>query len=227
MKITFCIVTYQQDFNLLKRLINSIERNWDYSCIEEILIVVNDTAILDINSSLNLRIIYTSTPVYNWYSQQVIKLNLAKYVKTNYFIIHDSKDYYTDGDKIDLSYFFNDKEQSIGSWFTAPNYTHFITAFKNAYNLWGLDFNSVKGKLNEHTPIICKKDVFLELIDELKDIDLLDTISNHVYTEFSLMSAYIEHKQLQDLYLKIEDNPNMFFKIQPRVKADRSLQNLN
>ena len=224
MKITFCIVTYKKDFNLLKRLIRSIEQNWDHSCIAEILVIVNDTATLNISTPLNLKVIYSTIPVYDWYSQQVIKLNLARHVNTEYFIIHDSKDYYTDGDKIDLSYFFNDKKQSIGSWFATPNYTHFINEFNNAYKLWGLDFISVKGKLNEHTPIIYKTSVLLELLEELKDIDLLDKIRTHIYTEFALMSAYIEYKKLQDSYLTIEDAPAMFFKIQPRVKADRTLQ---
>jgi len=224
MKITFCIVTYKKDFDLAKRLISSIEENWHHHCIEEIIIFVNDNVNFDITSSLNLRILYSDMNNYDWYTQQFIKLNFANYVNTEYFIIHDSKDYYLPGEKIDLSYYFNENKQSIGSWFNLPNYTYFKNQFINAYSFYGIDFNNVSAKLNEHTPIICKTEIMKDLIFSLKDINLVESFKNHLYTEFSLMSAFIESKKLQETYLTLEDDFDRFLKIQSRIKVDRCLQ---
>jgi hypothetical protein len=108
-KITMILITYRNDFDLLKRFLDSVYDNFQTDQIHEIIIVLNDRYMYKQafdelitskeNPSVSIRRIWANELFpklehYNWYSQQLLKLLVSKVVETKHYIIHDCKDYY-------------------------------------------------------------------------------------------------------------------------------------
>lgn len=132
-KITIGLVTCKRDFEIAKRMINSLVRYTNYSQIEEIIVVWNESFDNDENANffqvlskfleetlhkkINFRLFssdnllekqenYTPATFHVWQGQQYIKLRIGDICNTEWLLIHDSKDYYYNN--IDYQLFFNE-----------------------------------------------------------------------------------------------------------------------
>ena len=108
-QLTIVIVAYHSDFVLLRRCLESIDRHCKKEQTAAIKIILNDLAVyIDhikeiINQFPNLKIqlvpSYELEPViteyFNWNTQQLFKILASNIVDTEWYLIHDCKDYYT------------------------------------------------------------------------------------------------------------------------------------
>lgn len=218
-EITIGIVTYEKDFDLLDRLLLSIINNWDLQQIE-ILIVLNDIKekeeelkkIVEKYNEIKTRIIYASDIInfekYDWYSQQVLKLFIPKYIRTPWYLLLDSKNYFKSlNKKIKISDFFNQNGKAYGTWGTTDDVFFFKNSYKLAYKLWNLDPPTAGQALNEFTPLFFYTKLMEELIEELEYkfqsllpyLFIASTSDGFFLTEFSVMSAYIKYKNMNEV----------------------------
>ena len=228
-QITICFCTYRLDFDLLMRALVSINQRWDHSCILEIIIVLNDDKealdeLVDIvnlfsNTDLKIRVVLGESlqvsQHYNWNTQQTFKLLVAREVKTDWYIIYDCKDFYLldQSEKITTEYYFTNTGKAVDVVRTGrpPGGHFFEKQYQNAYAIWKLTFDSFGQHTKVTTPFVCKTSMMLDLIEELKikfpacfeNLFLLEMFGVPYITEFTVISAYLEHKNLwEELYIE-------------------------
>jgi hypothetical protein len=107
-QITIAIIAYHSDFSLLERLLESMVKHCKVDQLASIKVVLNDQAIylpqlkkiLDQYPSLPTVVVpsYDLEPVvtkyFNWNTQQLFKCLISNKIDTEWFLIHDCKDYY-------------------------------------------------------------------------------------------------------------------------------------
>ncbi len=245
-ELTICIVTYEKDFDLLDRLISSLCLYWETSNLT-ILIILNDNkeTEIELENILN-KYLYTDIKIetiwannifdlkqYDWFSQQTIKLLIADYIRTSWFMILDSKNYFKfSKEKIKISDFFSNEGKAYGSWGLSTFY--FKDAYESAYKLWNLDPPIKENTLNEFTPILLKTDMMKELILELKyrfKSLLPDICRTHLHkggfflTEFAIMSAFIKYKEMDKvLYEHVKFNDDAMKKLGKTLRSDKNIR---
>jgi hypothetical protein len=243
--LTLCIVTYEKDFDLLDRLIQSVSNFWETQCIE-LLIVLNDLKeteeeLINITknySDIKIRIVWAGDIIksdeYDWHTQQTMKLLLSNYVETTWFMLLDSKNYFSSDDKkIKISDFFNPEGKAYASWGLSKTNLYFIKQYEFAYKLWNLDIPNVGETLNEFTPLFFYTELMRELTIELKyrfQSLLPHVCSSHwkgtfFLTEFAIMSAFIKHKQMNKiLYDDTEIDSPIMKRLGKIVMSDKDMR---
>lgn len=252
-KITLVVITFRNDFQLLDRLLASIYAYWDTKEVAEIIVVMNDkyeymkpfNDLVDAceEPSIPIRRLWANElspemDQYDWYSQQFLKLLVSDLVNTDWFVIHDCKDYYKG--HCNLTYFFSDSCQAYGcvnlwkpnNMYTGPGI--FEAEYTRAYRLWGMDFRNHKNfTLKYVTPFICRTQTIKDLVSDLRKkfqtvFDLLLFLQKDhkpLFTEFALISAYVTFKgQLLMDYTMTEPNYNNYHYIASRSKDLRRIE---
>lgn len=246
-KITIAIVTFNKDFHLLVKLINSIYRNWSRKQIDSIKIILNDPVIFKgefdkivsslRNNKFTIDVFYMyelepRTPCFDWHSQQMAKCLISKYITTDWYLIHDCKDYYIS--PVSIEDCFDEFGKAVmpinqarynsaevvpypGShWGFGP----FNTAYQNCCGLYGLDHRDHKQKhLPTGTPFFVKTEHMSDMIDQIKDMfkDLFPFmfalhLDGQVFvTEFLLYNAYCTSKNDLSDYVDWRYNQRKFF----------------
>lgn len=250
-QITICFCTYRLDFDLLMRALVSINQEWNHNCIAEILIVLNDdkealpeltdmVSFFD-DTNLNIRIVMgedlQASKHYNWNTQQTFKLLVASEVKTEWYIIYDCKDLHLLNhlDKITTEYYFTEEGKAVDVMRTGrPPEGHFFEKqYQNAYSIWGLTFDSYGRYAKVTTPFVCKTSMMLDLIEELKlkfpacfeNLFLLEMVGVPYITEFTVISAYLEHKNLwEELYIEQSKSLKAIRRLWERTSSNKFLR---
>lgn len=105
-RYTFVTVAHSVDLPLLKLQARSLNRYLDRSFVREVIVVDNSTngnelsreQLLPQYGNLPVRIIRaaeitTMPPMAGWFSQQILKLMVARHVRTQYYVILDAKNH--------------------------------------------------------------------------------------------------------------------------------------
>lgn len=242
-KLTFVCVVYRNDFDLLSRLLNSINEYVNPAIIEEFLIILNEPYkyVSELKQHLNglnamsftIRQIWSNEiwpeqDNYGWYSQQMLKILAAEKVNTEWYMIHDAKDHYIE--HCDMPDYFDASGSAYG---TVNNYDPykfgsgpgiFEKEYTNAYELWSLDFRNHKTSfmLKYTTPFPVRTEIMCDMIKDLRDrfhnifykLLLLQVDHKALYTEFALISAYTTYRGvIMRDYVHGFDQPNFTWKI--------------
>lgn len=250
-QITICFCTYRLDFDLLMRSLMSINQEWNHSYILEIIIVLNDNnealdELTDIvnffnDTDLKIRIVLGETlqsyTHYNWNTQQTFKLLVASEVQTDWYIIYDCKDLHLLNhlEKITTDYYFTaeGKAMDVMCIGRPPGGHFFEKQYQNAYAIWGLTFDSYGQYTKVTTPFVCKTSVILDLIEELKikfpacfeKLFLLEMSGLPYITEFTIISAYLEYKNLwEELYIEQSKTPKAIKRLWDRTSSNKFLR---
>ena len=245
MKVTLAVVTCNQDLLLLRRLVNSIYQHWYHDDVQEIVVVYNDTDFNTAASWINnlaqegikLRVIdchnmWPTQTQHDWHSQQQLKLLISEYISTDWYIIHDSKDYYIASAGSERFFtawgtsLHHSAKLNADSW--AGHHAIFETQYRNAYALMDLP---MPGKILRAYPSVfpAHTQTILDLLEYLKiqtgklfdNLLLLEKKHKQLYTEYSLISAWhTKQNIMDDLYLPGRMN-NTFYDI---IKSDKTLR---
>lgn len=234
--ITFVVVTCLKDIKLFERFITSINEYWDSSTLQRLIVVVNEekeylpdfqqfkcsalTRWLTVEDVLGH--IPKNNRLNGWHSQQQIKLVISKYVETEYFIIHDSKDFYVRNST--LSNYFDDRGLIK---YHLTNDDTYRQEYKNACELVGIELPNLK--LKHWTPVVVHTQTQNEMVKEYLDklgpflfnqLTFLYGQHGQLFTEFGLFNAYLSSKsKLLKLYSVNEINDRLKF-----VRHDKSLR---
>lgn len=249
-KITVIIVAYQSDMALLYRLLSSVEKHCNLTQVSNIKIIINDHSKFDknfenvLNDFPNLPlVIIPGTDInpnlkfFNWNTQQFFKCVAAKIVDTEWYIIHDCKDYYIENVDF-LSECFTEKNQALVK-LDHTNYFHtsrdginigfFNLAMSLSYHVYGMEKeNWVRWHLPTVTPFFVKTSNMLELVADLENklqgfFPLLFSMAvneDRMFTEFMLYSAFCTHKNNLADYADVSYGTEFYNK----VKQDKSLR---
>lgn len=242
-KISIVVVTYHNDFLLLARLLNSIYQYWDPAQVDKISIILNDTPVYyeefenliarNTNSKFKITSHYAvnlapKLDFFNWNSQQLLKCLSHELVDTEWYIIHDCKDFYIG--PVEIADIFNDKNQAAiqlnhargpnhGLVPRAPNCFWapgpFSMALKISYDFWDLDYQDYRiMHFPTGTPFIVKTEIMREMVSELKTMTkgffhllFLAYIEGELMvTEFLLYGAYAYKKNKWANYINWDDD---------------------
>ena len=243
-KVTFAVIAYHQDFTLLDRLLHSVEMYCDINQIDSIKIVLNDplvyldnlNAILKkyLNLKIELILAHTLEPRINngfgWNSQQLFKCLLSEHITTDWYIIHDCKDYYTQPVDLIKDAFTSDGKALMrihqnGDFKGLQNdggLAPFNLAHDIACNVWGVDNqDTVQWHLPTTTPFFVKTEMMQGMVNELRDMvrGFLPYLFNlsmndqRFATEFLMYNAYCTARNNLDNYMDWSYNSDYYKKI--------------
>lgn len=236
-KITIVIVAYYEDIFLLDRLLTSLQRYANLNQVESIFIIYNSfpihypsiTKVLNNFPSLSINIVmpYDLEPnvkFFHWNSQQLFKCLVSKLVTTEWYLIHDCKDYYVDN--VDFFQECFDKNGKIYSRIDFSSNRSFREAFPLSLEissiLWNVDVVKHQSyHLPTVTPFFVKTEMMRSMVAELKNkfqnifryiFDLQITVDRFL-TEFYLYSAYCMAKNELTDYVDWNHNKSFYNKI--------------
>lgn len=248
-RLTFVVITCFKDLLLLERYLDSLVRHCRIKDLEEVLIIFNDEYryVSDFEKSVSkfsqlpIRHLWSNTiwpeqNIYDWQSQQQLKLLASELVKTEWYVINDSKDFYFGS--IGYEDFVNAQGQSLlelrptqdsnDNWF-GPNSFH-RSQYEYAYGLMGLRFSEHSHALRTFVASVCPchtasirdlvqylRDQFAELFPYLL---LLQIEHKAMLTEYALISAWLQKHDLltrqyassntrEGYYTKVSLNKNL------------------
>jgi len=232
--LTMVIVTFHNDFPLLHRLLESVDKFCIISQIKVIKIVLNDR-FMYAQSLVDLVKEFTRLPIeiipaqnlrpeleqFNWHSQQLFKCVVANCVDTDWYLLHDSKDFYVEPVNFDLECFTTDnraimkldyRNHTTGGYFgCAP----FSLAFKICHSVWKQDYqDNLAWHLPTYTPFFVKTEMMKNMVLELESITLglfpylfsISVYEDQFATEFFLYSAYCSRTNGLADYAEIAPN---------------------
>lgn len=196
-RITIAVVTYHNDFLLLARLLQSIYTYWHPSEIDSICIILNDTPryyeefdkVLKNNTHKHFKInkmysyeLAPDMPFFDWHSQQLYKCLISNVVVTDWYVINDCKDYYTQ--PVEISDLFDEHGRATmhldhtrfpsdyrvqatpgAAWAPGPFSLALATSFK-IFDLDPQDHQVIH--FPSTTPFIVKTEIMKGMIVELK-----------------------------------------------------------
>ena len=230
--ISMVVPTYNRDLACLERLLDSIVQYWQPSQLSDILIVLNDKDwVMPKLQTLVKHNRYSSLPIrtlpgkdlmqnpadeWGWGTQQHIKLQAAELFNTPWYIIHDSKDYYTDhvsiddfvsGDRAMLAMRpgMNCPGEDADVWLKGD--TNFYTEYRNAYRLMSLDIDTSRCILRpsySSSTFVANTGMVRSLNNDLDQ--RFGALNNDIFlnkllfTEYALISAWHEHHDKMNMY---------------------------
>ena len=230
MAITLAVVTCEMDLDLLDRFIDSVNTHFCHADLDKVIVVFNDpyylmpefeTTIESIRNKVKENFLiqthwanelWPELTDYNWNSQQQLKLSVGRLVKTDWYVIHDSKDFYTSSVGIDNFIKPNGESQCSVQFINNDGWLGrfgtFYTEYQTAYKLFDLDYNNYELALRPeydvcpvHTQTVidmldCLEQNFGKLATRLCELEFR---GKQLVTEYALLSAW-HHKQ--DLMLE-------------------------
>jgi hypothetical protein len=220
-QITIVIVAYHGDFVLLDRCLKSIDKHCIIEQIASIKIILNDLPVylkplkdivrklkrlpIEIIPSAQLEPVITE--YFNWNTQQLFKILSCEVVETEWYLIHDCKDYYVA--PVD---FFKECFTADGRAITKLDHTQysdynkhgggflpFNLAYEVACNVWGVSRqDTAVWHLPTTTPFFVKRQMMAEMLQDLRNMirGFLPYLFNlaineeRFATEFLMYSAY-------------------------------------
>ena len=171
------------------------------------------------------------TEYFNWNTQQLFKLLISEYVDTEWYVIHDCKDYYTQSVDF-LTDCFTKDNQAI----TKLDHTQYSDAMRHgggllpfnlaheiACKVWNVDSSdTVRWHLPTTTPFFVKTSMMKNMVSELKGMLLgffpylfsLAFNEQRFCTEFLLYSAYCMKQNGLSDYADKSQQPNYYNKLE-------------
>lgn len=260
-KITIAVVTFHKDFLLLDRFLKSVIKFWNLSQIDSIKIILNDEVthlptlekiVQKISDNVKIDLICpkdsnyvkvfgdTSKIVFDWHSQQLYKCLISDIINTEWYILHDCKDYYVS--PVDIQDCFTSTGQAYmrinqhregfnGAMLPTSHQGcgPFSLAFETSYSLFGLDSrNYILSRFSFITPFFVKTQYMRDMVSDLRR--KLDTMFQFLFsihldgqcfvTEFLLYSAYCAKLNNYKDYIDFKNNEKYY----QTVKCSKDLR---
>lgn len=247
-KITIVVVTYHNDFRLLERMLHSVYNFWKPEQVDSICIILNDKPQYfkqfenlikkNSNNSFKINKIYTydletNIKCFDWHSQQLLKCLASNIVNTDWYVINDCKDYYTQ--PVDILDMFDDQGRATmhlnhirypsdervlplptSTWSPGP----FSLALNCSFELFGLDPQDHRiHHFPSTTPFIVKTEIMKGMVNELKSMTKglfpflfsIQLDGQCFVTEFLLYGAYCYATTKNKDYVDWNVNHRKFF----------------
>ena len=245
MKLTWAHVTYKHDLALSRRQLLSMYKYMDPNSVHEIILVWNDTTdtvdfmlkMLEATRDERFQVRYVTAKdligkdpwFYGWWGQQHLKMQVAREVTTDWFILTDAKDQmvapatannFIDGNgRTLMTHGAGPRHAEPDAWVTPPRtndpkvHHRFKQCYGHAYDLMGLDVNDYDRILRcdwISTVWTAHTETNQDLIEDLEsrfnrmyhNLFNLETMGGHwrYFTEYALISAWYEHQGKMDLF---------------------------
>jgi len=194
-ELTLMVVTYEGDYDMFRRLLASAQQHWQPGQVREMLVGFNDrednlpelldiiasiqptsfpvTLVLPVEMGYDFKAMIDRNHSDGWHRQQIWKLKLFTKASTDWAIIHDSKDHYTDAVAIDS--FFNEQGLAKGTTLDPTDaIIHganalFLSQYRMACRLMDVPFDSLKGhQLKSVTPFVCPCKPVLSMLKQME-----------------------------------------------------------
>jgi hypothetical protein len=139
-----------------------------------------------------------------WFSQQRVKIEISKFIKSRYYVVLDSKTHFID--KIDNDFFFNNDKPRL--YFNRIN-SEMLTYYTNCFNYFEISCpNEIKQhefkKIQTITPFLFIRNECLNLINYIEQKEKIPFgvffINEQKYTEFFLYYAFLTFTKKRGLY---------------------------
>ena len=139
-----------------------------------------------------------------WFSQQRVKIEISKFIKSQYYVVLDSKTHFID--KIDNNFFFSNGKPLL--YFNRIN-SEMLTYYTNCFNYFGISCpNEIKQpefkKIQTITPFLFITNECVNLINYIEQKEQIPFgdffIHQQKYTEFFLYYAFLSFKKKRGLY---------------------------
>jgi hypothetical protein len=211
--ISLLTVTCKKDFKILERQLislgifckpsftHNIILNDDLENLSELKSIVSKFNKFDykIYSYLNFDLSHQFVNL-DWWNQQILKLLCCKIIDTNFYLITDSKDYFT-------KYFNPDKliNNGIASQTRAPitGIGEFEKYYVNSFEFFDLNPDDYRNfTTGSHTPFIMENYYVKSLLEHLNDLNIklnqfLAPNLEKNFTEFYLYIAWLEKNNIK------------------------------
>lgn len=248
-KTSIVVVTYHNDFALLDRFLRSVHRYWKVDDLHEVIIILNDSPTYFqelkkiVKKSLTRQVPYKIdtiqslapdiVPHYNWNSQQTLKCLSYKLVDTEWYIIHDSKDYYIES--VQMSDIFDHNGKATihldhtrypsdkrvppipgSTWPPGP----FSMALENSFKMFDIDPSDHKAiHFPTTTPFIVKTEIMKNMVEETKGMTkhffnflfAMQLDGQCLITEFLLYGAYCYKTTKYEDYVNWNSNHRKYY----------------
>jgi hypothetical protein len=139
----------------------------------------------------------------NWFTQQIVKIVVSKIIKSEYYVVIDTKNHFIEN--ITIDYFFRNNKPYL---YFNPNPDKLLEYYSNCLNYF-----NVKSRFNHRnnsfrvqttTPFLFITSECLNLINHIEDKEKMtfDTffITKSLFTEFFLYYAFLIYSKKDDLY---------------------------
>ena len=139
-----------------------------------------------------------------WFSQQRVKIEISKFINSQYYVVLDSKTHFIH--KIDRDYFFNNGKPRL--YFNRIN-PEMLTYYTNCFNYFDISCpNEIKQpefkKIQTITPFLFITNECLNLINYIEQKEKIPFgnffIHQQKYTEFFLYYAFLTFTKKRGLY---------------------------
>lgn len=189
-KITFVLPVIRKDYILAKTCVNSIFTLFNNDDIDAFYIITCEHDIdffKNFFSNYNIQIINQSQlyPHYHiggWFIQQILKLNIASFIRTDYYIILDADCYLTK--KINYTDIIVDNKPIV-----SLNEKHKNNWLIKSCEYYELDYNNISNEIMDVTPQILNTKIVKELLTTNDNIPHL--IIHGGCNEFFLYFCYL------------------------------------
>ena len=139
----------------------------------------------------------------NWFTQQVVKIVVAKIIKSEYYVVIDAKNHFIEN--ITIDYFFRNNKPYL---YFNPNPDKLLQYYNNCLDYFNVNshFNhrNNRFKVQTTTPFLFITKECLNLIKHIEDNENMsfDTffICKSKFTEFFLYHAFLIYSKKDDLY---------------------------
>lgn len=138
----------------------------------------------------------------NWFTQQIVKIQISKIITTEYYVIMDAKNHFIN--KITKENFFKNEKPYL---YFNPNGDEMLTFYYNCLNYFNVKCpykNDNVFKIQTTTPFVFITNECLNLMEyirvrEKKPFDIF-FVENMKYTEFFFYYAYLLHTKKDNCY---------------------------
>ena len=139
-----------------------------------------------------------------WFSQQRVKIEISKFIKSQYYVVLDSKTHFVD--KIDRDFFFNNEKPRL--YFNIVN-PEMLTYYNNCFDYFKISCpNKIKQpefkKIQTITPFLFITNECLNLINYIEQKEQISFgdffIHQQKYTEFFLYYAFLTFTKKRGSY---------------------------
>ena len=138
----------------------------------------------------------------NWFSQQRVKIEIAKYINNKYYVVLDSKNHFIS--KIDKTFFFRNEKPIL--YFNSVG-EEMLEYYNNCLNYFKINCPNIsnrKLKIQTTTPFIFITEECLRLMNFIKEKEQIDFgtffMREQKYTEFYLYYAFLTFLKKRYLY---------------------------
>jgi hypothetical protein len=138
----------------------------------------------------------------NWFSQQRVKIEIAKYIKNKYYVVLDSKNHFIS--KIDSTFFFKNEKPILYFNSVGEEMLQYYNNCLNYFKITCPNTTKPKLKIQTTTPFLFITEECISLMNFIKEKERIDFgtffMREQKYTEFYFYYAFLTCFKKRNLY---------------------------